>query len=65
MCVQKLINKEQVACKHDKDALAQVQASVYSAADSRTRQKALANSQVDEVNSGKNVSPGKGDVNSC
>lgn len=52
MCVQKLINKEQVACKHDKDSLAQVQASVYSA-DSRTRQKPLAVSQVDGVNSGK------------
>lgn len=34
MCVQKLVNKEQVDHKYDKDALAQVQAAVYSA-DSR------------------------------
>ena len=34
MCVQKLVNKEQVDHKYDKDALAQVQTAVYSA-DSR------------------------------
>lgn len=51
-CVQKLVNKEQVDHKHDKDVLAQVQAFVYSV-DSRTRQKPLAVSQVDGVNSGK------------
>jgi hypothetical protein len=45
-------NKEQMNHKYDKDALAQLQATAYSA-DSKTMQRPLAASQVYEITSGK------------